>query len=110
MSEEWVSKGEFNLLRDMVQANATHIGMIDSAGTRGSGILQVSLTELIKDVSELKADMNARFTDHDRLHEREKSERLSSRRWFIGTTVALLTAMGGLYPFLYTLIVSRAGG
>lgn len=34
-------------------------------------------------------------TDHARAHEREKSARLSSRRWLIGIAIAVIAAVDG---------------
>lgn len=102
-----VTRGEFDLLRQMVQQNASRVETIDNLGTRGVGTIQSQLSDLTKDLLELKTDMNMRFSDHDKLHKSEKRERVNSRRWLIGTALLMITALGGLYPFLYTILHTR---
>lgn len=95
MADEWVTQRELDQLR-------AEVIRIDDHGTRGVGTIQAQLTEVVKDVTELKGDMNSRFAEHQRQHEREQSDRAVNRRWGIGIAVALLGAIGGLYPlFLY---------
>lgn len=102
-----ITRGEFDLLRQIVQQNASRLETIDNLGTRGVGTLQSQLSDLVKDVLELKTDMNVKFTEHDKLHKTEKRERVNNRRWLIGTALLMITALGGLYPFLYTILHTR---
>lgn len=94
MSEEpYVSRREFDTL-------ARQVERIDEHGSRGVGILQQQITDLIKDVLEIKADTSRQLREHEQAHERERRERTSSRRWAAGTAVGLLAALAGLYPLI----------
>jgi hypothetical protein len=62
----------------------------------GVAVLAVQLTEVIKDVTALQAEL----ASHRSEHQQEKRDRASGRRWLIGVTIALLGLIGGLYPFL----------
>ena len=44
-----------------------------------------------------------RISRHQRQHEREQADRAVNRRWGIGLAVAVLGAVGGLYPYLHVL-------
>jgi hypothetical protein len=91
-----VTRGEFDLLKDMVTATNARVENIDSYGTRGVAVVQTQLTEVVKDLSELKADVNSRFAAHEKQHELEKSERRSSRRWAIGTSIGFGAALAAI--------------
>jgi hypothetical protein len=95
---------EFDMLRDQVRANQLRLNDIDDHGTKGVASLQVQLTELVKDVLELKGDMNTRFTSHEKVHETDVKNRVSGRRWLIGTGIAgilsLATVVGLLFDIL----------
>lgn len=92
--DEYVTQREFDQLR-------SELIRIDDHGTRGIGTIQAQLTEVVKDVTELKGEMNSRFREHQRQHEAEQADRASNRRWGIGLAVAILGAIGGLYPYLH---------
>jgi hypothetical protein len=85
--------------REVDQLRA-EIVRIDDHGTRGIGVVQTQLTDVIKDVTELKAEMNARFSSHQQQHDRDETARAANRRWAVGLAVAMLGAVGGLYPYL----------
>jgi hypothetical protein len=76
---------------------------LDDHGSRGVGTVQAQLTDVIKDVTELKAEMNNRFTEHQRQHERDEDKRTTARRWSMGFAVAMIGAVGGLYPLVLAL-------
>lgn len=95
--DTWVSQREFDQLR-------AEVTRIDDHGTRGIGTIQTQLTEVVKDVTELKSEVNSRFAEHQRQHEREQADRAVNRRWGIGLAVAVLAAVGGLYPYLHAII------
>lgn len=73
---------------------------IDDHGTRGVGVLQAQVTDLVKDVVELKADMNTRFQAHQRQHEVAERERRAGRRWLIGTVIAALVVLVAILTLL----------
>lgn len=58
---------------------------MDEHGTRGVVALQVQLTELIKDLSEFKVDINNRLM-----------RTAQARRWLIGLVVGMVGMIGGL--------------
>lgn len=99
-----VSRGEFDLLKQMVSDQGGRLTAIDDHGTRGVGTVQVQLVDLTKDVVELKTDMNARFAAHEQVHEREAQQRRADRRWRIGMAIAALGSIGGLYGYLTLLL------
>ena len=92
------TRGEFELLKQIVTANQARIDSIDNIGTRGVGVVQAQLVEVVKDLADLKADVNKRFDDHQRVHEQDTQERAAGRRWLIGTLIAavvmLVTILG----------------
>lgn len=81
MAEEWVTQRELDQLR-------AEVIRLDDHGPRGVGTLQTQL-----------ADMNNRFREHQRQHEREQADRAVNRRWGISLAVIMLGAIGGLYPY-----------
>ena len=96
MTDNQPTRGEFDLLRQMVTANQTRLDTIDAAGTRGVGVVQAQLVEVVKDLTELKADVNKRFDAHQNVHEQDQRDRAAGRRWLIGTLIAavvMLTAI-----------------
>jgi hypothetical protein len=96
VSDDLVTRGEFELLRQMVSANETRIASIDQSGTRGVGIVQQQLTDVVKDLVELKAEMNARFDAHMKTHEQDERDRVSARRYTLTTVIAALAIIVGL--------------
>lgn len=66
--------------RDLRQA----IADLDNHGSRGVLQLTGQVTDLIKDVAEVKAAL----TTHDGLHTTEKRDARNTRRWTIGTLIA----------------------
>lgn len=79
--------------RDLRQA----ITDLDNHGSRGVLQLTGQVTDLIKDVAEMKVA----FTTHETQHEKEKEDRKAARRWTVG---ALLTGLGG-FGAVITLLV-----
>lgn len=89
--------------RELDQLTARLDG-IDAHGTRGIAPLAVQLTEVIKDLAELKHDVESRFNAHARAHEKDEAKRVSARRWTVATVVAAVAAVDG--P-LVTLLLAR---
>lgn len=79
--------------RDLRQA----ISDLDNHGSRGVLQLTQQVMDLVKDFAEMKIV----FGKHEEQHDKETRERRSSRRWYIGTVIA---AMGGLGGIFYVLV------
>ena len=88
-----VSRGEFDLLRQIVAANQARLEGIDLGGTRGVGVVQAQLTDVVKDLVELKSDVSARFDAHQRVHDQDERNRASARRFTVTTTLAILALL-----------------
>ena len=89
------SRREFDMLRDQVGGNASRLDVIDQSGTRGVGAISVQMTEVIKDVADIKAKVDA----HSSVHDQEERQRVLSRRWLIGTILAMMALIET--PILY---------
>ena len=86
-----VTRAEFEALSRQVERNA-------NMGTAQAG-LAVQVAEVIKDMTELRAELR----DHRIEHQEEAQLRAANRRWAVSLGVAALAAIGGLYPVLLTL-------
>ena len=94
MTETPVTRGEFDLLAQIVSTNQARL---DQGG--GVGVVQAQLVGVIKDLAELKAEVDKRFDAHQLVHDRDQADRVNGRRWMIGTLIAalvLLVAVLGL--------------
>lgn len=99
VSQESPSRGEFEMLKQMVADTRARLNSIDDTGTKGVAVVQSQLTEVVKDLTELKADVTARFTAHQTVHETDQRERRDGRRWLVGislTGIATMVAVIGL--------------
>lgn len=103
------TRGEFDLLKQMVVTGQTRLDNIDDHGTRGVTGLQAQMTEVVKDLAELKADVNARFEAHTRQHDQDRRERVTGRRWLIGTGIAGLMAMSAVAGLLVEVLMHVHG-
>lgn len=83
-----VTRGEFDLLHEMVVSNQQRI-----EGISVLGAVQVQLSEVAKDLLDLKADVNKRFDDHARVHDQDQAQRTAGRRWQVGTLIAVLVLL-----------------
>lgn len=99
MSEQpYASRREVDLLReDLIR--------MDDHGTRGVGSIQIQLTALVKDVAEMKTNVDARFAAHQRVHDQDQRDRVNGRRWLIGMAIAGLTAMATIITMLTDLLL-----
>lgn len=78
---------------------------LDDHGSRGVGSLQIQVTDVIKDLLELKNDVNSRFEKHEKEHTEDKQNRIIARRWLAGfaiTMIIALVAVIGLLLQIYT--------
>jgi hypothetical protein len=89
MSEPPVTNREFSMLADRVKSNELRLDSIDTMGTRGIGTVQLQITELAKDL----AGLNQRMDSHEKEHKQETTDRRSSRRFWITTTIAAYVAL-----------------
>jgi hypothetical protein len=85
-----VTRGEFDLLKSMVESNRARLEGIDQSGTKGVAVVQTQLNEVVRDLVELKAEVDKRFDAHIRQHAQEARDRVTGRRWLIGTSLAAL--------------------
>jgi hypothetical protein len=99
---EPVTRRELDLLKN--QADREHseirhrLDVLDTGGTRGILALQVQVTDLIKDVTELRVAVK----DHTKEHETEERARVVSRRWVITAVIAALAVVEG--PIGYIIV------
>jgi hypothetical protein len=98
------------LRADIVELKSD-VRLLDQGGTRGIGGVQSSITDVVKDVADLKgeirslkSDMDNRFESHTKVHEDDRKARIdsddkrdialkSSRRFTYTTTIAAIVAM-----------------
>lgn len=71
----------------------TRVDSIDRDGTRGVAVLQAQMTDLAKDVAELKGESHTWQEAHERQHMADAAERVSGRRWLVTTAIAGLASM-----------------
>lgn len=77
-------------LNRRIDDNKRRLDALDEHGTRG-------VDSLKQEVVRLRSDLEG----HEKLHQRQADDQRTSRRWFVGTTIALVTP---LYPLLIWLI------
>lgn len=100
MTDQAVSRGEFDLLRQIVSATQARVENIDTGGTRGVAVVQTQLIDVVKDLTELKAEVNSRFDAHVRVHAQDQQNRVIGRRWLVGIGVAGLASMSAVITLL----------
>jgi hypothetical protein len=96
MREAAITREEFGMLRDQVNANAGRLDSIDTTGTRGVAVLASQVTDVIKDVSELRNELGK----HEEKHVAEERARVAGRRWALGFAVAGLASMATVIGLL----------
>jgi hypothetical protein len=95
--EAAASQREVDILRGELQR-------LDDHGTRGVGAIQSQLVNMVKDLAELKANVDTRFDAHQRVHDQDHADRISGRRWLIGTAIAGIGAMAGMFAMLWDIL------
>ena len=73
---------------------------LDDHGGRGVIALQVQVVDLIKDVTEMKADMNTKFDAHAKVHETDEQRRIAGRRWLVGSVIGGVASMATVIGML----------
>ena len=91
--EKFATRREFDQLQQRVES-------MDSHGTRGVGILQEQITNLVRDITEIKTTVDHKFRDVDDRFELQRQERLSGRRWLIGIGIAGVSALAAVLAIL----------
>lgn len=91
--------------RELDQLRA-RVDMIDVQGTRGVGVLQTQVMELIKDLAELRAQAGSWQERHDSQHAADTRERVIGRRWVVGTCIAIVVMLTAVL----TLTLQASGG
>lgn len=91
-----VTRGEFDLLKQIVASNQARLEGMDQAGTKGVLVVQTQLTDLAKDVVRLESEMDKRFDEHLRTHAEDQQARVAGRRWLTGTVIAVLVLLLGI--------------
>jgi hypothetical protein len=77
---------------------------LDDHGGRGVIALQVQMVDLIKDVTEMKTDMNTRFDAHAKVHEADEQRRIAGRRWVVGSVIGGTAAMATVIALLFDVL------
>jgi hypothetical protein len=103
-----ISRPEFDMLMATVTANQLRMEGIDVHGTRGIGTVQAQLTEVVKDLAELKASGESWQVKHTVEHADEKRERVTGRRWLIGAVLTATGVLGGIVGLLIE-VLSKIG-
>ena len=73
---------------------------MDRDGTRGVAVLQAQLTDLAKDMAELKGESRTWQQAHESQHQADAAERVSGRRWLVTTAIAGLASMAAAIGLL----------
>jgi hypothetical protein len=96
MREAPITRDEFGMLRDQVRDNAGRLDAIDSTGTRGVAVIAAQVTDVIKDVAELRNELGK----HEDKHVAEEKARVAGRRWALGFACAGLASMAAVIGLL----------
>jgi hypothetical protein len=96
MRDGRVGREEFTMLRDQVNANAGRLDNMDATGTRGVAVIAAQVTDVIKDVAELRAELGK----HEDKHVAEERARVAGRRWALGFACAGLASMAAVIGLL----------
>jgi small-conductance mechanosensitive channel len=101
--DDFVSRREGDQIRNELTGIHQSVDKLKSDNTTVA-VLATQISTLTRDLSELKSDMLTRFTRHEEIHEADEKARSSGRRWLIGTTIAALGVIVGLYGWVALLL------
>lgn len=101
--DDYVTRREIDQVRGELSEIRQSVDSLKSGNTTVA-VLGTQITVLTKELSELKTDMVNRFTKHELVHAEDEKARSSGRRWLIGTTIAALGTIGGLYGWVALLL------
>lgn len=93
-----VTRGEFELLKQIVADNQRRLENVDTHGTRGINVIQTQIADLIKDVAEMRADQKS-----------ASESRRAGRKWVATFVVATIASIGGIIGVLLE-IASKVHG
>lgn len=99
MDEPFATRREFDLLRQEFTDTKHAVEELKS-GNAAIAVLSSQLTGVVQAIAEIKSDMTNRFTTHDNIHKQDNDARISGRRWLIGTAIAAIGALVGLYGWI----------
>lgn len=102
-----VSWREFRQFLDTYNSLARRVESMDQGGTRGVAVIQVQVTGLTKQLSDLETDMRTWQVAHSATHDAEATRRLSGRRWAVGTAIACLGALIALITMVGALLAGQ---
>ena len=107
--EPLVTRREMDLMK--VAADVEHakiwvkIDALDEHGSRGMGILQARVDSLIAAVADLKVALAA----HEKDHEVDARDRVTARRWLVGTGLVATSVLGGLLGTILYFVTTIRG-
>ena len=78
------------MLQAIVAQVQARIEGVDSGGTKGVAVVQAQMTDVVRDLAELKAEVDKRFDVHLAQHAQDTRDRAAARRWAVGTYLAAL--------------------
>jgi hypothetical protein len=99
-SEPAASRRELDLLREDIRALSHRLDGLDTHGPRGMLTLTANMTELTRDLAEVRGEL----TEHRVAHADEARSRTKSRRWAITASLGaatLLTMMAQILAHLH---------
>jgi hypothetical protein len=105
MAKTYITRRELEAgraeLRTEIAELAGRLNAIDQSGTRGVSALSIQLTTVIKDMTDMQADVKDFRREHLKLHEEEEASRTTRARWLISTLIAGFAVIEG--PLIYLL-------
>lgn len=104
--EPLATQREVDAVRADVRDLRASLTRLDDHGTRGVGAVQAQLTEVVRDVSELKSDVISRFAAHTADHVQEKRDRAAARRWLITVGVTASLGVGGMFVTILSILLT----
>lgn len=101
--EDYVTRREMDQIRVDLSDTRHSVDLLKTENA-AIGVLSTQISIVTRDLSELKSDMNYKFTKHEQVHEADEKARTSGRRWLIGTAISALAIVAGLYGWVALLI------
>ncbi len=84
---------------------AHRVDDLDVSGGRVFAVLQSQQTEIVKDLAEWRGEQRTWQVTHESRHDQERRDRVTGRRWLVGTGIAGLAALAGLYAMVEQILV-----
>lgn len=89
-----------------LEALRRQVELIDAQGTRGVGlIISTQVGELNRSLTDMRQETREWQHDHGKEHEKEARDRVTGRRWLVGTGVAA----AGVLVAILALVLDIAG-